>query len=100
MIGVDTVIDGPVILNNGIIIYGKINGNIKTNGPVRIAKNAVIEGDVIGSDIRIGGKVSGNIISSGQVTLVKTCILNGDITYKKLLIEDGAKFEGKCDIAT
>ena len=22
----------------------------------------------------------------------------GDIVYKKLLIEDGAKFEGKCDL--
>lgn len=98
MIGEDVVIDGPIVLSNGIIVYGRINGKIETKGSVRIAKNAIVNGDVIGGDIRIGGEVKGDIISNGQVTLVKTCSLKGDITYQKLHIEDGAKFEGKCDI--
>jgi len=98
MIGEDVIIDGPVELNNGIIVYGKIKGNIKTKGPVRLAKSAIVKGDIIGGDIRIGGQVDGNISSNGQVSLLKTCILKGDIIYRKLIIEDGAKFEGKCDM--
>ena len=42
--------------------------------------------------------MTGNIQSNGQVVLGKKCKLQGDIIYKKLLIEDGAKFEGKCDL--
>ena len=29
---------------------------------------------------------------------MKNCKLQGDVFYRKLLIEDGAQFEGKCDI--
>ena len=98
MIGFDMVVDGSVKLKNGIIIYGHIKGSVNTKGPVRLAKNAIVMGDIIGSDIRIAGIVEGNISSMGQVTLLNTCKVKGDITYKKLVVEDGAKFEGKCEI--
>ena len=81
-----------------IIIYGKVNGDVNTKGPVRIAQQAIVEGNITGSDIRVGGTVNGNIQSNGQVVLGKKSILKGDIIYRKLLIEDGAQFEGKCDL--
>ena len=98
MIGLDMVINGSVKLENGIIVYGQIIGSIDTKGPVRLAKNAIVKGNIVGSDIRIAGTVEGDISSLGQVTLLKTCRVKGDITYKKLVVEDGAKFEGKCEI--
>ncbi len=98
MIGSDALIEGPIKLNEGIIIYGKVNGDIDCKGPVRIAMNAVVNGSITGSDIRVGGEVNGNIQASGQVILGSKCILKGDIIYKKILIEDGAQFQGKCDI--
>jgi len=98
MIGADAVVDGPIILNEGIIVYGKIMGDIQTKGPVRIAQNALVEGNIVGGNIRISGIVKGNVESNGQVILGKNCVLKGDIVYRKLLIEDGAQFEGKCDI--
>ena len=98
MIGADAKIKGPVLLEEGIIVYGEINGDIETKGPVRIAQNATIDGNIKGSDIKVGGTVNGSIYSNGQVILGKKSILKGDIIYRKLLIEDGAQFEGKCDI--
>ena len=98
MVGADANIQGPISLNEGIIIYGKVNGDVNTKGPVRVAQNAIVEGNITGSDIRVGGTVTGNVHSDGQVVLGKKCILKGDIIYRKLLIEDGAQFEGKCDI--
>lgn len=98
MIGADAIIEGPIDLNEGIIIYGKVNGDVNTKGPVRIAQQAIVEGNITGSDIRVGGVVNGNIQSNGQVVLGKKSILKGDIIYRQLLIEDGAQFEGKCDI--
>tara|TARA_B100001115_G_C15634589_1_gene305086 strand:- start:99 stop:452 length:354 start_codon:yes stop_codon:yes gene_type:complete len=100
MIGLDMVVDGSVKLENGIIVYGQIKGSINTKGPVRLAKNAIVKGNIVGSDIRIAGIVEGDISSLGQVTLLKTCRVKGDVTYKKLIVEDGAKFEGKCEIVT
>ena len=99
MIGADARIDGPVKLREGIIIYGQVHGDIVTDVPVRVAQNALVQGNISGRHIRIGGTVVGNIAADGQVILGKKCILKGDIIYRKLLIEDGAQFEGKCDIA-
>lgn len=98
MIGADARIDGPINLQEGIIIYGQIHGDIVTDGPIRIAHGAMVQGNISGSHIRIGGTVVGNIAADGQVILGKKSVLKGDIIYRKLLIEDGAQFEGKCDI--
>ena len=98
MIGPDAIIKGPMELEQGLIVYGKIYGDIATNGQVRVAKNGLVDGNIVGSNIHIGGTVSGNIKSRNQVTLKKSCILKGDISYRKLHIEDGAQFEGKCDL--
>ena len=73
-------------------------GDVESKGPVRVAQGAIVKGNITGSDIRLGGFVTGNIQSNGQVVLGKKCKLQGDIVYRKLLIEDGAKFEGKCDL--
>ena len=98
MIGPDAIIKGPIELEQGLIVYGKIYGDIATNGQVRVVKNGLVDGNIIGSNIHIGGTVSGNIKSRNQVILKKSCILKGDISYRKLHIEDGAQFEGKCDL--
>ena len=98
MIGADASIEGPIVLNEGIIIYGTVIGDIESKGPVRVAQGAIVKGNITGSDIRLGGFVTGNVQSNGQVVLGKQCKLQGDIVYRKLLIEEGAKFEGKCDL--
>ena len=98
MIGPDAIIKGPMELEQGLIVYGKIYGDIATNGQVRVAKNGLVDGNIIGSNIHIGGTVTGNVKSRNQVILKKSCILKGDISYRKLHIEDGAQFEGKCDL--
>ena len=46
MIGADAVIQGPISLEEGIIVYGKINGDIETKGPVRVAQNATVDGNI------------------------------------------------------
>ncbi len=42
MIGADARIDGPVKLREGIIIYGQVHGDVITDGPVRVAQNALV----------------------------------------------------------
>ena len=43
MIGADASIKGPIKFNEGIIIYGKVIGNIDTNGPVRLRKMLLLK---------------------------------------------------------
>ena len=99
MIGPDAEVDGPIMLEQGIIIYGKIYGDVSTRGSIRIARGGVVNGNIKCSNIVLGGTIIGDIRSEGSVTLKRTSKLKGDISYRKLHIEDGAKFEGQCDLA-
>ena len=98
MIGPDATINGPIRLKQGLIVYGKIYGDVITKGPVRVAKNGLVQGNIEGFSVMVGGTVIGDIKSDGQVILRKDCVLKGDINYRKLHIEDGAQFEGQCDL--
>ena len=92
MIGPDANINGPIILDQSIIIYGKVFGDIRTRGSIRVAKDGIVNGNIKCSNVVLGGTIIGDIQSEGSVTLKKTSKLKGDISYRKLHIEDGAKF--------
>ncbi len=98
MIGADAVVFGDIELQEGLIIYGTVHGSIRTKGPIRISMTGNIKGDVFASDIHLEGEVNGNITVEDRAVLGSRSKLKGDLIYRKLLIEEGAQFEGKCDL--
>ena len=98
MIGAEAVVNGPIKLRGGIIVYGKVYGDIHTDGPVRITLSGEIIGDVRASDAHIGGRIQGNVTVSNRIVLGRKSELKGDLIYHSLVIEDGAQFEGSCSV--
>ena len=99
MIGEDAVITGEISLKGGAIISGKVMGNVKASGTVRVTRTGTIEGDIEAGEATVGGTVHGNV-QAGKVVLRGDSKVHGDIVYKQLVIEEGASFEGRCDIDT
>lgn len=100
MIGEDAVISGHVLLKGGAIIAGQVNGNVTTEGSVRVTRSGRVEGNVESSDAFVGGVIEGNVTTSGKVVLRSHSVVKGDIVYRQLVIEEGASFVGRCDIAS
>ena len=98
MIGAEAVVNGPIKLCGGIIVYGKVYGDIHTDGPVRITISGEVIGDVQASDAHIGGRIKGNVTVSNRIVLGRKSELKGDLIYRNLIIEDGAQFEGSCSV--
>lgn len=98
IIGEDAVVHGDVVLEGGAIISGKVFGNVMSNGPVRATRTAYVKGDIVATDAYIGGVVEGSLKTSGKVVLTSQSIVKGDIVYRQLVIEEGAHFEGRCDL--
>jgi len=98
IIGEDTVIQGNIKLDGNIVVYGKILGDIETDGTIRIGPGAEIEGKLIGTDLQIGGHVEGNVMAVGKVMLGDKSVLHGDMKASQIVIEEGAHFEGRCDM--
>ncbi len=100
IIGEDTHITGNIQLHGNIMVYGKIEGDISTKGTINIAQGSHINGQLTGGMIQIGGQVEGNVFAREKVILEDQSYLIGDVKASQIVIEDGAKFEGKCDMHT
>jgi excisionase family DNA binding protein len=77
-------------------INGRFEGNLETKGNLTVGATAIVFADIRGENVIIGGRVKGKIIATERLTLLSTSIIEGDIFPTKLIIAEGAIFEGKC----
>ncbi len=96
--GQGTVINGDVTTEGDIRIDGKITGTLTSKAKVVLGANGVVEGDIVCVNAYIDGRVSGNLEVSELLILSKSSHITGDLKIKKLVVEEGAKFNGKCSM--
>jgi cytoskeletal protein CcmA (bactofilin family) len=81
MLRVDGHLTGTVTSDGGTLIVGN-NGQLDANISVGVAN--------------VNGAINGDVIASDKIHLGRTARVVGNITTPKLVIEDGAVFEGGC----
>jgi cytoskeletal protein CcmA (bactofilin family) len=91
----DVEIKGTVKFTNDLVIDGKIEGEIQSNGNLTVGENARIKAEIKTATVVVYGKVHGNIIAADRVDLKSTAEVIGDIKAKTLSVEPGAIFVGK-----
>jgi len=94
--GQGTILNGDISTEGDIRIDGKIIGNITSKAKAVVGATGVVEGDIVCQNAYIDGRVNGNIEVSELLILSKSALVVGDIKIKKLVVEEGAKFSGKC----
>jgi cytoskeletal protein CcmA (bactofilin family) len=98
----------------GYLDHGtKISGKLRFEGPARI--DGTIDGEVDGKEITIGesavvtaqirgnsivvhGKVKGEITATDRIEIHPTAKIIGNISAPKLIVHEGAIFEGQCSM--
>lgn len=74
----------------------KINGEIVSEGAVKVGASAVIIGNITATSAAIAGAVKGDIDVKGPVILDASAIVMGNIKSKSVQINNGAVIEGMC----
>lgn len=100
MLSSDVEIKGKVKFSNDLVVDGRIEGEINSDGSLTVGENAKIKAEIKTRSIVIYGKVHGNIIVSDRVELKANAELVGDIKAATLSIEAGATFVGKSTVGT
>ena len=98
IIGPEVEVDGDVRVVGSILIYGKINGGVKATGSVRTARGSCIKGNIESKDANISGKIDGDLKVENKTILEKNCDLKGNLTTGIVVIEEGANFDGICNM--
>lgn len=91
-----TEIEGIIVSDSNIRIDGTVKGTITAKGRLVVGATGKIKGEVTCENADIEGAISGTIAVNGLLTLKATARLECDIATKKLAIEPGAVFSGKC----
>jgi len=98
ILGPEVEINGDVKVAGDLLIYGKVNGNIISEGAVNSAKGSLVNGDIKAKNASISGKVEGNLIIKEKVILGKNSYLTGNLKAAIITIDEGAKFDGMCSM--
>ena len=96
----DVEIKGNIKFTNELIIDGKIEGEISSDGVLTVGENADIRGEIKTKSITVFGKVHGNITVNERCELKSKCTLQGDLKAARLIIEEGATFIGKSEVTS
>jgi cytoskeletal protein CcmA (bactofilin family) len=96
----DVEIKGIVKFTNDLVVDGKIDGEIFSEGNLIIGENARIKAEVKTATVIVYGKVHGNLTATDRVELKASAEVVGDIKAKILSIEAGAIFIGKSTVGS
>ena len=96
----DVEIKGSIKFQKELLIDGKVEGEINSEGILTIGENASIRGEIKAKAVTVYGKVQGNITVAERCELKAKSTLQGDLKATRLTIEDGATFIGKSEVTT
>lgn len=90
----DVEIVGNLKFSHDLIIDGKIEGEVVSDGNLTVGENAHVRGEIKTKSVTVFGEVEGNITVSDRCELKSNARLTGDIAAGTLAIEEGAMFMG------
>jgi cytoskeletal protein CcmA (bactofilin family) len=98
LISANTKIVGEVHSDSDIRIDGTIDGNIHSKAKVVLGTSAQLKGNIVCQNADISCTTSGNIYVENLLKLNSTANIKGDIFTRKLVVESGAVFIGRCEM--
>lgn len=96
VIGPTLVFKGELSADEDLVIEGTIEGTIahhKKN--LTIGAKGRVSADIHASSVLVEGQLEGDIHSDGLVSLAKGATVIGNINCARLVLQDGARFNGK-----
>ena len=100
LVSAGTVIEGKIRAEGSIRIDGKIVGDVIANANAAVGLTGSVEGTVTAKSIALAGKVNGTVIASEKLTLEGKSVMRGDIRAAKLVVDEGAMFDGECSMTS
>lgn len=99
LIAAGTVFEGKLRTPGSIRIDGRIVGEVTATQNISIGSSGDVDGNMSAKNVTIGGKIKGTIVAQEKLVFESKAVVRGDIRAAKLVIDEGASFDGKCTMA-
>lgn len=98
LIGSSSTFTGSIEADGTVRVDGKLIGDVKVTGDCYVGNDASVHGNIEASNVYLGGTVEGNIIARGILKILSTAKLYGNIKINSFIADEGALFQGKCEM--
>ena len=98
VIGEGAEVKGSLHVSGAVYVNGHVKGNVESDGIITLGEKGEVEGNVIAPYVVVGGKLRGDVNASVKVELLATAMVGGDIRSPKLVVSEGALYEGNCEM--
>ncbi len=96
-VGNGTVLTGETNFQALLRVDGHLTGRITSeDGTLIVGSTGRVDANIVVAAAVIGGMVNGDIVATEKLELGRSARVVGNIQTPRLLIEDGAVFEGGC----
>ena len=99
LIGAGTVLEGKLKSPSSVRIDGRVVGEVVAAQSIAVGPSGDVDGNISAKNISVGGKVKGAMIAQEKLVLESKAAVRGDIRAAKLVIDEGAVFDGKCSMS-
>lgn len=96
IIGPEAYFHGVLTVRGSLRIQGEVEGDIHEANEITVGSNGRVKGDICAELVTVSGTVEGSIVATKQLEIKDGGKVHGNIRIAKLLIEEGAIFEGNC----
>ena len=99
-IAAGTYLEGKIETKGSLRIDGKVKGIVNVGDRLTIGSTGEVVGEINAKTAIVGGKIEGDVRIEQKITLESTSSLNGNLSTGKLIIDEGAFFNGKSEMGT
>ena len=90
-----TRLSGKLDCKETIRIDGRLKGELRCAKSVIIGEEGNLQATVEADEVIVSGTVKGDIAAKRKITLLRTARVTGDLATPGIVIEEGAKLEGR-----
>jgi cytoskeletal protein CcmA (bactofilin family) len=95
LIGHTLIVRGQIEANEDLVIEGRVEGPIWTDGgSVTVAANATVAGDIVARNITVAGQVDGTVMATGRVVIQAPGRASGRVLTPAFVLDEGSWFNG------
>lgn len=85
---------GELTTDGVVKVEGTVEGSIRAEQQILVAKGGTVEGDLYTREAIIGGKVVGAIYADERVEVQRGSVINGDLTAQRIVVQEGGEVNG------
>ncbi len=91
-------VKGTIKSSGSVRMDGKLEGDLVCQGDATLGKGATQKGTVNANSVTVEGTINGTITAKDKIEMKSTAHITGDIKSRRLAVEDGVTFIGKCEV--